>query len=255
MTGAKKHWAISSGTWSRRALARLRSLFTYRNTFVYEQNSQFVAKLIPQVNFNRREDEKAKEYWANREFSYYLKERPWSGEVARRVLSYEPISALEFGCNAGKNIHKLLELAPSLSVKGIDINEAAIRAGVQNGLDLICGDQDTLSAMEEKCVDVIFTVSVLDHIPNPDDLLANFGNKARKAIILLEPWLGSKGKVIENRSGVSGDVVPTTPFSYSWDIEQRGLATLRNWRCRVSDFIMKSNLGNHYKFFEFSPLS
>src|SRR6516164_877998 len=141
--------------------------------------------------------------------------------MAEQMLNLNPRPVLEFGCNVGRNLSVLRECAPALILKGVDINAEAVAFGRhEQGLDLTQADESFLQAQAENSFDVVFTVSVLDHLPNPGPVLADMVRVSRLGVLLLEPSLGKEGKVLKPESCQSGSPTSETPYSYSWDYER-----------------------------------
>jgi len=133
------------------------------------------------------------------------------------VLELEPASVLEFGCNYGRNLVAIRERDPGVRVLGIDVNAAAVARGRRHhGLPLRIGDERVLRELRGSKFDVAFTVSVLDHVPDPEPILQDLLRIAAKAVLLLEPWLGVEGKIVRDVDG-TGTPRETDPYCYSWD--------------------------------------
>lgn len=97
-------------------------------------------------------------------------------------------SIIEFGCNAGLNLHALQRLHPGLSLAGIEINRtAAAQAARLDGVSITCGSiLDDLGPPES--YDLTFTCGVLIHI-NPDHLekvYANLHRLSRRYVLVAE---------------------------------------------------------------------
>ncbi len=195
------------------------------------------------------EADAAKQHWANIDVDYYKKEREWSRFMAQRVLSFAPNSVFEFGCNAGKNLVTLRRELPNLKLHGIDINSKAIAHARQQGLAVACGDEHVLELLPDQAFDVCFTVSVLDHLSEPETAVLDLARISGKAMLLLEPWLGKEGKVVRNKDRVSGEMIDTTPFSYSWDYLGMLNRLLPRWTISAEAYPMESNLGRYYTLY------
>jgi len=149
--------------------------------------------------FPANEANEANDYWTNRSFEYYKHKRPWTDFMVNEILQLFPYTVFEFGCNAGKNLLAIKKIKPDLFCSGIDINAKAIEFGrTEFKLPLSVGDQRTLDIIPDSAFDISYTVSVLDHVPKPDNILKNLGRISRKAVLLLEPFTGEEGKVIRN---------------------------------------------------------
>lgn len=88
----------------------------------------------------------------------------------------------EFGCNNGLNLTTIKNLYPESEVYGIDVN--------QQSLDPLIpfthqGDEEFLKTIPDNCEDLIFTSSVLCHIPNIDEIIIQF-KRIASTVVLLE---------------------------------------------------------------------
>ena len=213
-------------------------------------NDDLVTLMSP-VHFGETEAEEAKAYWSGRAFNYYKRTRVWTDFMADEILSFSPSSVFEFGCNVGKNLLAIKARAPRTFTAGVDINGDAVQYGrTQNHLSLVCGDEQVCDIIPDGTYDVVFTVSVLDHIPDPKPTLANLARISRGTVLLLEPFTGGEGKVVQNIDSRSGNWIETTPFSYSWDYVRLVETHLPGWRVETRDFPMDSNLGRFYKYYK-----
>jgi len=113
---------------------------------------------------------------------------PLSHEVVNKILQTSPSSVLEFGCGSCKNLKLIRDKQSSIKVYGIDISLMNVIVGsVKNDIDYIAfGDQDWLPRINS--MDVVFTVSVLDHIEEVGDIIKEFKRMA-KHVFLAEPLL------------------------------------------------------------------
>lgn len=112
---------------------------------------------------------------------------PYNLKTLNRIIEINPKSVLEFGCNNGKNLQYLKERLPQTAdVFGIDFSMSAIMKAAKKGLDVKLGDENALKNISDKKYDVIFTISVLDHMPNIENTLKSFERIAKKAVFLTE---------------------------------------------------------------------
>ncbi len=103
-----------------------------------------------------------------------------NGYVLNLILDLKPTSVFEFGCNQGKNL-AYLENGGIEDVSGIDL------AWIKHPRTCI-GDEESLNKIASNSFDIMFTNSVLGHIP-PEDVLNIIGNLkriAKKHVILGE---------------------------------------------------------------------
>jgi len=169
--------------------------------------------------FSSDEASRAKEYFAGLGVQkFYLDDAHWAKYIAEQVILLEPASVFEFGCNRGRNLMEIRKLDANIQLAGVDVNPDAVAWGRDHhGLDLRVGDESLLGSMEGQSFDVTFTLSVLDHLPDPRPVLKELIRVARKGVILLEPWLGQEGKVVQTMSTTSGKSEDAEPYEYSWD--------------------------------------
>ena len=173
------------------------------------------------------ERDAALEYWANRDVRAFSRERTWSQDLARRIVDAGPGRVLEFGCNVGRHLRAIHGLDPSIALTGVDINARAIAVAREKpGAVYHVGDESWLMDLPDDSFDLAFTVSVLDHLPDPQPALDELSRLASH-LIFVEPWLGFEGAIVTDLEGR-----PANPFLYSWDYPRR-LPT-REWN--VSPF-------------------
>lgn len=114
------------------------------------------------------------------------------GDLERAVARYEPATVLEVGSGTGRNLlwlaHRLnvqgtgLELTPT----GVEVSNAA--AG-RYGLTVDFRVKDVLEAWDDVPeVDVVFSVAALEQIPHSAGVIDAMQAKARKAVVLFEPF-------------------------------------------------------------------
>lgn len=208
-------------------------------------------EIVDPPSLASEEREAAKRYWSTLGFhAGYAGPRHWSEHMAEQVLGLRPRSILEFGCNAGRNLAAIRSRDSGVRLIGIDINPDAVTYGRDSGLDLRVADEGFLRAMKPGAVDLIFTVSVIDHLPNPRDVLAEMLRVSRIGVILLEPWIGREGKIVRNP--VPGDEgrADTTPYSYSWDYERLAARISPSPKIDVIPYPLSgTNLGPYYRLY------
>jgi SAM-dependent methyltransferase len=210
-------------------------------------------EVTPPNKFDENEIDQAKNHWSGVEIKFYTKKQIWSEFIAARILACGPASVFEFGCNAGKNLTEICERNQTVHASGIDINKSAISYGREAGLNLAVGDESCLDIFPDNCFDVTFTVSVIDHIPYPAPILTNLLRISRKAVLMLEPWLGEEGKVTRNRDRKSRELIDTTPFSYSWDYVALAHELAPGWDLVSEDYKIDTNIGRYYQLFTLTP--
>jgi SAM-dependent methyltransferase len=191
----------------------------------------------------------AKAFWSGYGVrSWYQDEKPWPRVLADLVADLRPASVLEFGCNVGRNLAAIAEAAPEARLVGLDVNEAAVAAGrEQTGLDLRTGDESALAGFADGEFDLVFTVSVLDHVADVDSILDQLVRCAGRNAWFLEVALPVEGKVSRHFDHVDLAARPSTGASYSWDLEPRLRANPRVWRLdRRPVYLHARSLGPYY---------
>ena len=177
----------------------------------------------------RREASDAKVYWSKPETQPLFYEQPahYADAIAEQVRLTGVQSVLEFGCAAGRNLavirdHLSQTNSNEIQLTGIDINPVSIEAGQQEfELDLLLGDENFLVTLDDNSFDLVFTVSVLDHIPDPARALANLIRISKKYAIFVEPYAGSDqsklGKIETISTGFGDKNAEVTPYTYMHD--------------------------------------
>ncbi|HEX3863830.1 MAG TPA: methyltransferase domain-containing protein [Stellaceae bacterium] len=149
-------------------------------------------------------------------FAYDNGPEPYASLVVEAVASFEPTSVLEFGCGSGRNLALLRNLTPA-RLTGVDINPAATAWGRENfGLELHDGDEAWLLAQAENIFDIVYTVSVIDHIPVPEPAIAALVRAAADLVIVYEIMHAETGR-LTRAEGADGTLVEGYPFSYFHD--------------------------------------
>ena len=174
------------------------------------------------------EAEAAKEYWGLTEFMQkeYDQYPPFYAFAIRRVVSFLKVkSVFEFGCNAGRNLHFLSELdSRPLKLAGIDINRQSIEYGKAKwDLDIQVADETFFTHEIALQPDLLFTVSVLDHIPNIRGVLESISKFTKNYLLTIEPYPEKSLAYLESLKAegrVRERVLTETPYSYTHQLDQ-----------------------------------
>lgn len=182
------------------------------------------------------EAREARDWWADRKLmGYYMQDQPWTGSLVDAILETGPRRIVELGCNVGRNLRAIRDRDANVELVGIDVNAQAVEWGRRKwGLDLRHGDA---SLLEADAYDLAFTVSVLDHIPDPTDAIEALVFAAPR-LVLVEPWVG-----------IEGPVESHNPYTYSWNY----LTRLRDLGMAVTDRrfpISKKSIGPDYRLYK-----
>ena len=133
-------------------------------------------------------EEQVKEHYKTTQHLFALDPYAVRDKILEYLISLKGGSYFEFGCNCGFNLNYLSERIPfDTSFYGIDINQFAIDYGKKNfGLRLDQGDEKSLYTIPHNSFDVVFTSSVLCHIPKIDDIILNLKRITRKHLVCME---------------------------------------------------------------------
>ncbi len=116
------------------------------------------------------------------------------GPVRKRLCDYIAENFLncnsffEFGCSAGFNLARIKYNVSDAKYEGIDINPDAVIYGQKQGNNVNIGDEDTLKTYPDEAFDVVFTSSVMNHIPDEafQYIMDELKRIAKKAVICME---------------------------------------------------------------------
>src|SRR6476659_6708241 len=149
-------------------------------------------------------------------FRYENGPEPYALLVAETVVSFGPSSVLEFGCGSGRNLAVLRDLTPARLV-GVDLNPTAVAWGCENfGLDLRVGDEAWLPAQGADAFDIVYTVSVIDHIPQPQKAIGALVAAAAELVVICEIMHSETGR-LTRMEDADGRLTDGYPFSYFHD--------------------------------------
>jgi SAM-dependent methyltransferase len=199
--------------------------------------------------FDAGEPEAAKDFWAGCAVSsFYQADQPWARLLADLVTDLKIASVLEFGCNVGRNLAAIAAAAPDVRLVGVDVNAEAIRLGRErSGLDLRTGDEHALRDFRDGEFDLVFTVSVLDHIADVRGVCRELLRCARRHVLCLEVTLPVEGKVLRHYDHNARTVKESTGASYSWHVAKYLQNEPRLWRLDARPcYLHNRSLGPYY---------
>ncbi len=216
---------------------------------------------------SKNEIEAAKEYWHDNHDQALRIIKPGEGEDFRfdlinRIVKHHPKSVLEFGCGSARNLVLLYRFYEKtskhkISITGVDLKEHMVsrtRDMWGDIINLVVGDEKWLAYQDIDSFDVVFTSSVLDHVPSPlwKEIYANLVRVAKKAVILYEPVLPKRGRPKNGAretilEGDFNEHIDTTPFTYSWDYLKNDPELKEIAKIPIPD---NKSLGKYYRLFE-----
>ena len=228
-------------------------IFTYEseiNRIISFYNSIIYKKSKNNFRTPPNEDQNAKQYWKNRGIiSSYFKEGRQSATIVQTIKYLKQTNninrILEFGCNVGRNLNCVRRDIPGIEVMGLDINKEAVNLGKKTyGLPLFIGGEEKLKPMLSGSFDVVFTVSVLDHIPEVESIIKELLRVAKYYFIAIEPYIG----VNENAKDYA-----IADYSYFWDypelFQRLGGELIHDKPCPLPN----SGLGPFYRLYVVKP--
>jgi glycosyltransferase involved in cell wall biosynthesis/SAM-dependent methyltransferase len=189
-------------------------------------------KIKTKQNYQNKEEKiEAKDYWAkqNSQPDLFFSNTHYIKAISEIATILDLSNIFEFGCAAGRNLNfikqKFARLNKTANLSGIDINERAVKTGKKEfQLDISVADEDSLQKIKSNSFDLVFTVSVLDHVPEPSKIIDSLMKLTREFGLFLEPSLekgqGEFGKAIsaEYEWIKSKNKLPF-PFTYYHDYE------------------------------------
>lgn len=123
------------------------------------------------------------DYWKIKKFDFAPRYEVFASLI-------EPGSTvLDIGCGNGANLRHLAK-AKGVSGEGVDISEVAVKRALADGVKARVADASSPGFSLDGPYDYIIISEVLEHIPNPEDLLAKVRGKYRKGLILSVPNIG-----------------------------------------------------------------
>lgn len=106
-------------------------------------------------------------------------------------------TVLEVGCNAGWNLLALRACDPTVKLRGVDVNAAALAEARARSLDAREASGREIGALWPRRFDLTFTAGVLIHVA-PDDLLPTMHSiiaTSRRWVLAVEYWAEKEEQV------------------------------------------------------------
>jgi ubiquinone/menaquinone biosynthesis C-methylase UbiE len=189
-------------------------------TLAHKTDYDPAAFVIESVNDIEKEKRDAARWWAEYQSTYFLDLQLQTRIIISTIKKYPNIkSVFEFGCHAGRNLYYIKQEFPDAEVHGIDVNQEAIEIGKNKfALSIEVGNELSLLLLQDNSYDVVFTVSVIDHLLEPEKICKELTRISKRHIVLLEPFFEREGKIVKM---IKDNLVEDFfPFSYSWNYEK-----------------------------------
>jgi len=222
-------------------------------------------KTISSISELKKEKNDARNFWKEELHESYSKKVPQTDKIISSIKKHcnplnenknNLISVFEFGCHTGRNLFYIKKAFPQLKIFGIDINEKAIKTGKEKfGVPIRFGDEQYLSTIPDNSYDFVFTVSVIDHLVEPEKVCKELTRISKKYIVMLEPFYGKEGKILEMpKPKFRFWLKKTLPYTYSWDytriFSNLNVKQLSNSSCPLTDRYS----GPFYRLYEYMKL-
>lgn len=113
---------------------------------------------------------------------------PHNALLYNEIMKLKPTSIFEFGCNWGQNLQRLKFHLSKAKLFGIDLNKRAIKLARGINLDVKLADEKYLKKMPDNAYDIVFTCSVLNHLPprTITSIIKHLKRIASKHVLLME---------------------------------------------------------------------
>ena len=210
--------------------------------------------IVSRDMFPTSEKTSATKPWEKKDYTgnvFYNASQHWSEMIARHVKASKAKSVFEYGCSVGRNLLAIKELCPDVEVSGCDVSPSAVAYAREKDLNVILAGPDFPETLTRNSrYDMVLTVSLLDHVPDPERYLEVFSRISSKEIMLLEIRLPAEGRIGRYLNQLTGMISePETP-TYSWHYEKmlRKLKKIKS--CGMTDYSLEGVAsGPHYKLF------
>lgn len=197
----------------------------------------------------------AKAYWSKKSNTCENSKIIFNAIDKERRDSFENI--LELGCSWGGNLKYFMDMMPGVKTVGVDVNRIVTGLSKEYpNYKGIVGDEKKLRQFKDKEFDLVFTASVLDHIPSGkvvDDIISEF-LRISKHVLLLEPFIeGVTGDVSgktrdEVKKGLARGDKTFAAFSYIWNYDAILDKKSADW-CKLPIPLHKASLGPFYHLY------
>jgi len=114
----------------------------------------------------------SKFYEKLQQFKWYYMPDKWEfHEALQHIPASDVIKVLEIGSAKGDFMNMLRLHNPNASVTGLELNENAAQEAIGRGLDAIVMSSNIHMRKNMNSYDVVVSFQVLEHVPNPMDIL------------------------------------------------------------------------------------
>jgi methionine biosynthesis protein MetW len=99
-------------------------------------------------------------------------------------------SVLDIGCGSGVFLQFLAQNKEDVKAFGIDVSAEAVRRAREKGVNSAVGDVTDAEFQLDDVYDYIVLSEILEHIPNPEELMLKLRGRFRKAMLISIPNIG-----------------------------------------------------------------
>ena len=226
-------------------------------------------KIVDQLQPTVVKKKSARNYWQSKIYSKYRNEhnldKGHKFEKAQQILGKKLDlnkinSVLEFGCNRPLNLSFLAKQTNFEKLIGIDISKNVFLETEilkKNNYTPILGDFNELYKLRDNSIDLSFTWSVLDHIPDKTEIkniIKNLIRISKVYCMFVEPYIEGVevDASLKSRKEINKNLIKPRKifhkFSYFWDYKKIFSDMEQDFICY--DLPLHSNsLGPFYKIF------
>lgn len=115
--------------------------------------------------------------WSEFKKTDFIRESYKFESVKTFLLEEKPQTLLDLGCGNGKFLHLAQKWLPGAELYGIDPSPCAIESAIEYGVNATCESFENFDQSSSKKYEVISMWGVLEHLPNPLEILEKVRNK------------------------------------------------------------------------------
>ncbi len=148
-------------------------------------------------------------------FHHY--ENLWKEEAFKLLVAHELHTSgwthLDFGCGRGETMKMASDLG--MITHGTDIDPRCLELSAKYGTVAPLSDMGPLAQFGEKSYDLVTCFHVLEHVPNPKEILLSLAKIARQCVLVAVPNLSAFHDLLRPRS--KWDIPVNEGHLQAWD--------------------------------------
>lgn len=221
-----------------------------------KQNKKNYKKIYPYLfnNFPFQNDKlNYTDYW--KKYKYIKVEKIYRYKLIGEIIT-PGSNVLDIGCGEG-SLLGYLKKEKNVEGEGIDISEEAIKIAHQKGVKAEIMDITREDYAIEKKYDYIIISSVLEHIPNPEELILKIKNNFTQNLLIIVPntgFIADRARLLSGRFPKQWIFHPSEHLRF-WSVkdfifwnDQLGLK-VEKYFGTIEDYYKLKYLPNLWKYF------